>query len=79
MHFVFYLWPLFGPPSWEMEMSQIEEINQHKDLLTELPLAAFIRYRKLLVPKMGRIDIHEKYRTSVGTRWSVVLDNIPRY
>jgi len=36
--------------------------NSTSDLLTELPLAAFIRYRKLLVPKMGRIDIHEKVK-----------------
>lgn len=52
----------------DMLQNQTVEINQPKDLLTELPLAAFIRYRKLLVPKMGRIDIHEKYGISMKSK-----------
>jgi hypothetical protein len=46
--------------TFEREILRREMTSKTSDLLTELPLAAFIRYRKLLVPKMGRIDIHEK-------------------
>ena len=38
-----------------------EKMKKEYEIKTEnLALSAFIRYRKLLVPKMGRIDIHQK-------------------
>jgi len=42
-----------------------EKMKKEDEIKTEnLGLSAFIRYRKLLVPKMGRIDIHQKYGIS---------------
>lgn len=38
------------------------------DELAGLPLAAFIRYRRLLIPKMGRIDLHDKYGTMMKNK-----------
>jgi len=45
-------------------MKKEDGIITHGIITENLGLSAFIRYRKLLVPKMGRIDIHQKYGIS---------------